>query len=169
MLYGKLVTKTIKTLLATYPPVGGVIRVVIVCEPDGYEYFFCSDPQATVCEMLEAFADRAAIEQDLHDVKEVWGTGQQQVRNLWTNIAVFHLNLWMHTLVESWSWHKTSQELRDRSDSPWEDPERRPSHADRRKALQGACLTREFSRLPLAAAMRVKIRSWFHRLTRIAV
>jgi hypothetical protein len=24
----------------------------------------------------------------------------------------------------------------DRSDSPWEDPERRPSHANRRKALR---------------------------------
>jgi hypothetical protein len=29
-----------------------------------------------VIEILEAFADRAAIEQDFHDVKEVWETGQ---------------------------------------------------------------------------------------------
>lgn len=168
VLYGKLVTKTIKTFLATYRPVGGVIRVVIVREPDGCEYFFCTDPQATVCEILEAFADRAAIEQDFHDVKEVWGAGQQQVCNLWTNIAVFHLNLWMHTLVELWSWNKPQAELTDRSDSPWDDPDRRPSHADRRKALQGACLMCEFSRLPLTAAIRAKIRSLFHRITRIA-
>jgi hypothetical protein len=168
VLYGQLVTKTIKTFLATYPPVGGVIRVVIVREPHGCEYFFCTDPQATVCEILEAFADRAAIEQDFHDVKEVWGAGQQQVRNLWTNIAVFHLNLWMHTLVELWSWHKTPQELTDRSDSPWDDPERRPSHADRRRALQQACLMRELSRLALPASIREKIRSLFHRITRIA-
>jgi hypothetical protein len=168
VLYGKLVTKTVKTFLATYPPVGGVIRVVIVREPHGCEYFFCTDPQATVGEILEAFADRAAIEQDFHDVKEVWGAGQQQVRNLWTNIAVFHLNLWMYTLVELWSWHKTPQELRDRSDSPWDDPERRPSHADRRRALQQACLLREFSSLVLPAPIREKIRSLFHRLTRIA-
>ena len=40
------------------------------------------------------------IEQDFHDVKEVWGTGQQQVRNIWTNVAVYQLNLWMHALVE---------------------------------------------------------------------
>lgn len=169
VLYGQLVTKTIKTFLATYPPVGGVIRVVIVREPDGCEYIFCTEPRATVCEILEAFADRAAIEQDFHDVKEVWGSGQQQVRNLWTNIAVFHLNLWMHTLVELWSWNKTPQQLTDRSDSPWDDPERRPSHADRRKALQAACLMREFSSLPLTAAIRVKIRSLFRRITRIAV
>ena len=168
VLYGQLVTKTIKTFLATYPPVGGVIRVVIVREERGCEYFFCTEPSATVCEILEAFADRAAIEQDFHDVKEVWGCGQQQVRNLWTNIAVFHLNLWMHTLVELWSWHKTRQELTDRSDSPWDDAERRPSHADRRKALQRACLMREFSSLLLPAPIRAKIRSLFHRLTRIA-
>lgn len=169
VLYGQLVTKTIKTFLATYRPVGGVIRVVIVREPHGYQYFFSTDPQATVCEILEAFADRAAIEQDFHDVKEVWGCGQQQVRNLWTNIAVFHLNLWMHTLVELWSWHKPQQELRDRSDSPWDDPDRRPSHADRRRALQQACLLREFSSLVLPARIREKIHSLFHRITRIAV
>ena len=88
--------------------------------------------------------------------------------NLWTNIAVFHLNLWMHPMVEWWSWHKTPQELTDRSDSPWDDPERRPSHADRRKALQGACLMRQFSSLPLTTAIRAKIRSLFRRITRIA-
>ena len=57
-------------------------------------------------EILEAFADRATIEQDFHDVKEVWGAGQQQVRNIWTNLAVYNLNLWMHTLVELWAWNR---------------------------------------------------------------
>ena len=50
---------------------------------------FCTDPNASVAEILEAFADRAIIEQDFHDVKEVWGAGQQQVPNIWTNAAVF--------------------------------------------------------------------------------
>jgi hypothetical protein len=167
VLYGQLMTKTIKTFLATYRPVGGVIRVVIVREPRGCQHFFSTDPHATVCEILEAFADRAAIEQDFHDVKEVWGSGQQQVRNLWTNIAVFHLNLWMHTLVELWSWHQSQEQLTDRNDSPWDTPDRRPSHADRRKALQQACLTLEFSSLLLPAGLREKIRSLFHRITRI--
>jgi hypothetical protein len=27
--------------------------------------------------------------------------------NIWTNLAVYNLNLWMHTLVELWEWHKT--------------------------------------------------------------
>ncbi len=74
-----------KTFLATYRPVGGVIRVVIVEEDHDWYPFFSTDPNATVVEIIEAFADRATIEQDFHDVKEVWGAGQQQVRNIWTN------------------------------------------------------------------------------------
>jgi hypothetical protein len=168
VLYDKTVTKTVKTFLATYAPAGGLIRVVLVREDSGCEFFFCTLPEATVAEILEAFADRAAIEQDFHDVKEVWGTGQQQVRRLWTNIAVFQLNLWMHTLTELWAWNRSSRELIDRRDSPWDDPARRPSHADRRKALQRACLTLEFLRLPLADALREKISSLLRRLTRLA-
>ena len=64
------------------------------------------------------------------------GAGQQQVRNIWTNVAVYHLNLWIHTLVELWSWSRPHAELCDRGLSPWDDAERRPSHADRRKALR---------------------------------
>jgi hypothetical protein len=44
--------------------------------------FFSTDPNATAVEIIEAFADRATIEQDFHDVQEVWGAGQQQVRKL---------------------------------------------------------------------------------------
>ena len=142
--YGKLVTKKYKTFLATYESACGEIRVVIVQEPEGCDYFFSTDPEASVEEILEAFADRAAIEQDFHDLKEVWGTGKQQLRNLWANIGAFVLNLWMHTLVETWAWRKPKAKICDRSDSPWDDPERRPSHADRRKALQQTILQLEF-------------------------
>ncbi len=134
--YGQTTSKIYKTFLATYSPVGGVIRVVLVKEDHGWYAFFCTDPNVSVKEILEAFADRATIEQDFHDVKEVWGAGQQQVRNIWTNVAVYNLNLWMHTLVELWAWDKTGRQLVDRSDSPWDDSDRRPSHADRRKALR---------------------------------
>ena len=68
--------------------------------------FFSTDPNASVQEILEAFADRAAIEQDFHDVKEVWGSGQQQVRNIWTNLAVYNLNLWMHAGGHKPSWNR---------------------------------------------------------------
>ena len=144
-LYGATVTKTYKTFLATDPPVGGVIRVVLVKEDHGWYAFFCTDPTASVVEILEAFADRATIEQDFHDVKEVWGSGQQQVRNIWTNLAVYNLNLWMHSLVELWAWDRPAEQLCDRSDSPWDDAARRPSHANRRNALRRQILRQELS------------------------
>lgn len=71
--YGETTTKTYKTFLATYVPVGGFVRVVLVKEEHGWYAFFCTDPNASVQEILEAFADRATIEQGFHDVKEVWG------------------------------------------------------------------------------------------------
>jgi hypothetical protein len=114
-LYGQQETKTIKTFLATYRPVRGVIRVVLLKEDHGWFALFSTNPGASVVEILEAFADRATIEQDFHDVKEVWGAGQQQVRNIWTNVAVFQLCLWMHTLVELWAWNRSHDELVDRS------------------------------------------------------
>jgi hypothetical protein len=148
--YGKVTTKTYKTFLATYAPVGGMIRVVLVKEDHGWHAFFCTDIHVSAVEILEAFADRATIEQDFHDVKEVWGAGQQQVRNIWTNVAVYNLNLWMHTLVEIWAWNQKHEQLCDRSDSPWDDAERRPSHANRRKALRQRIMQNELSTLQAA-------------------
>ena len=166
--YGKLVTKTIKTFLATWRPAGGVIRVVIVQEDHGCQFFFCTDPNATPGEIIEAFGDRAAIEQDYHDVKEVWGAGQQQVRNIWTNVAVFNLNLWVHTLVEGWAWNKSANEICDRSDSPWDNPDRRPSHADRRKALRRQTLQTEYLSLSATHRLSSKIRDLYERLLKLA-
>jgi len=136
-LYNDKVVKTYKTFLATWVPAGGLIRVVLTKEEDGsWLPIFCTLPNASVVEILEAFSDRATIEQDFHDVKEVWGAAQQQVRNIWTNVGVYHLNLWIHTLVEAWAWKLPHEDLCDRSDSPWDDAQRRPSHANRRKALR---------------------------------
>jgi len=166
--YGELVTKTIKTFLATYRPAGGMIRVVIVKEEHGCENFFCTDPDVTPRQIVETFADRASIEQDFHDVKEVWGAGQQQVRNIWTNIAAFNLNLWVHTLVECWAWHKPAEEIRDREDSPWDDAERRPSHADRRKALRRETLRNEYLSLSPSHRRSSRIRALYRRLLQLA-
>jgi DDE superfamily endonuclease len=146
LLYGEVATKTYKTFLATYAPAGGVIRVVLVREDEGWAAFFCTDPTATVGQILEAFADRAAIEQDFHDLKEVHGAGQQQVRHYWANIAVYHLCLWLHTLIELWAWERPHGQVCDRSQSPWDDPRRRPSHADRRNALRRLCIETEIQR-----------------------
>jgi hypothetical protein len=162
ILYGKKVTKTYKTFLATYKPVGGKIRVVLVRDTDGWVAFFCTDPEATVEQILEAVADRAAIEQDFHDLKEVHGAGQQQVRHYWANVAVYHLNLWLHTLIELWAWTKTHEQLCDRSQSPWDNPERRPSHADRRNALRRHCIHTEIQ----TAAKTQRLSRKFQRLLR---
>lgn len=167
--YGREVVKRVKTFLATHPTFSGAIRVVIVKEPNGPQFFYCTDVTATVREIIEVFADRSAIEQVFHDVKEVWGSGQQQVRNVWSNIGCWHLNLWMHTLVELWAWNKPAQGLTHRDDSPWDDAERRPSHADRRKALQAACLAEELSAALPAGPLPRKIRDAFQRLMRIAL
>lgn len=167
-LYGKPVTKTYKTFLATYRPVRGVIRVVLVQEAHGWFAFFSTDPNASVQEILEAFADRATIEQDFHDVKEVWGAGQQQVRNIWTNVAVYQMNLWMHTLVELWAWNRTHRQLCDRRDSPWDDADRRPSHANRRKALRRQILRNELSTITTATSLPRKILRLTKRLIALA-
>lgn len=167
-LYGETVTKTYKTFLATYRPIGGVIRVVLVKEDHGWFAFFCTQPEAGAVEILEAFADRATIEQDFHDVKEVWGSGQQQVRNIWTNVAVYNLNLWMHTLVELWAWDQGHAQLCDRSDSPWDDANRRPSHANRRKALRQQTMQNELSILKAAWWLPKKFVDLAQRLIALA-
>src|SRR5690606_21875954 len=59
--YGQQQVKTIKTFLATWKPAGGVIRVVLVQEDDNWLPYFCTDPQASAEEILEAVADRTAI------------------------------------------------------------------------------------------------------------
>jgi hypothetical protein len=143
--------------------------VVIVQEQTGPQFFYCTDVDASAREIIEAFADRSAIEQVFHDVKEVWGSGQQQVRNLLSSIGVWHVNLWLHTLVELWAWDRPAAELVHRADSPWDDSARRPSHADRRKALQAACLAEEFSRPLPPEQFTQKFRTLLQRLLRIAV
>jgi hypothetical protein len=166
--YGQTLTKLYKTLLATYRPAGGLIRVVIVLEDHDWHPFFSTDPNATAAEIIEAFADRATIEQDFHDVKEVRGAGQQQVRNIWTNLAVYRLNLWMHTSVELWSWNRPHGELCDRSRSPWDDADRRPSHADRCKALRRQIMEHELSTLAAAWRLPRKIIQLANRLMALA-
>jgi hypothetical protein len=141
--YREKVVKTYKSFLATWRPAGGLIRVVIVKEEDDWLPLFSTDPEATVVEILEAAADRGAHEQTFKDVKEVWGAGQQQLRNIYANVGAFNLNGWMYSVGEAWAWERSEAELVDRSRSPWDAQPRRPSHADKRKALQRQLLRQE--------------------------
>ena len=155
-LYGRLVVKKYKTFLATYKPVGGVIRVVLVREPDRWVAYFSTDPDLSVASILETVADRSALEQVFHDVKEVHGAGQQQLRHVWANVGAWNLIGWWHTLVELWAWDRPQSRLRDRSDSPWDKPERRPSHANRCQELRREALQEEYSSLPSVGGLRQK-------------
>jgi hypothetical protein len=166
--YGEEVTKTVKTFRATWRPAGGAVRVVIVREESGWIPYFCTDPEASVEEVLEAAADRTAIEQTFKDVKEVWGAGEQQVRNVYSNEACFNINLWMYTLVEAWAWDKEEEALVDRSASPWDNQPRRPSHADKRKALQREVLQAEIQEALCGRPTKQRMRELAQRLLDLA-
>lgn len=175
-LYGVEQTVTFKTFPATYRPAGGVIRVAIVKRseqlfadnPADWVAFFCTNVSVSAETIIEAVADRSAIEQNFHDVKEVHGSGQQQVRNVWCNVACWNLCLWLHTLVELWSWRRSGSTLKQRSDRPWDAPSRRPSHADRLKTLRKHVLQESFSALPRPQRVKRKIQALFKALTRLA-
>ncbi len=135
--------------------------------------YFCTDPSPSVPEILEAVAARWAIEEQFHtleidhttapskpdwitlataiktnqpcwDVKEVWGAGQQQVRNVWSNIGCWNLNGWLYTLVELICWDVKISELTDRSNRPWDNPDRNPSHANRKRFITRKMLHQQF-------------------------
>jgi DDE superfamily endonuclease len=168
VLYGVEQVKRYKTFLATYKPAGGLIRVVIVKEEDGtWRAYFCTSADATVAEILEAVSDRSSLEQVYHDVKEVHGVGQAQTRNYWANVGVFHLKTWLHTLIELWAWQKPARQLVDRQSSPWDNEERRPSHADRRNSLRRTCLEQEFQAAAAVGAVSRKIESLWRRVLRL--
>lgn len=134
--YGERKTKLIKTFLATWRPAGGEIRVVLVQERRGVLAFFCTETSMDPVTILEVMADRFSIEELFAQVKEVWGLGQQQLRNVHANVAATHCCFWGEALVTWWSWDQPEQELVDRRCSPWDDASRRPSPADRRRALR---------------------------------
>jgi hypothetical protein len=165
---GQGVTKMVKTFLATWHPAGGLVRVVIVKESDGsWRAYLCTDPEADVVEIVQATLNRWAIEQNFHDLKEVEGIEQVQLRRVWSNVGALNLNLWVHSLVELWGWSRPVGELSDRSDSPWDDASRRPSHADRRTALQREMLEEEFQQGWGGRPLPAKIRHLLDRVVKM--
>ncbi|HET6579969.1 MAG TPA: transposase [Gemmatimonadales bacterium] len=143
-LYGKPTPKKYKTFLATWRPVGGVIRVVLVDEPKGWVAFFCTDPGASVADILGLVADRFSLETAFRDVKDIVGAGQQQVRHVGASVGSFHVCLWAFTLTEAWAWNRDEDGLVvHRGASPWDDQPRRPSHADKRRAWRRELLGEE--------------------------
>ena len=167
---GVEVTRWYKTFLATSELVSGQIRVVMARFEDGsWAPYFCTDSSTEVRDILETVAARWAIEEHFHDVKEVWGAGQQQVRNVWSNIGCWHLNQWLYTFVELCCWDVDKSELTNRRARPWDNPDRRPSHTDRRRSISREMLQNQF----LAALPRTpnnhKFRTLFESLVALAL
>jgi hypothetical protein len=96
-----------------------------------------------VAEILATVADRFAPETTFRDCKQIVEAGRQQVRFVWANIGAFHMCLWTFTMTEAWAWSRPEDELVDRSASPWDDPDRRPSHADKGRAWRRELLVEE--------------------------
>lgn len=167
---GVMVERRCKTFLATSRLVVGVIRVVLLQHADGkWAAYLGTDATMSVETILETVADRWAIEEQFHDVKEIWGAGEQQVRNLWSNIGCWNLCGWLYTLVELACWDEPAEALVARGDRPWDNPSRRPSHADRRRKIAREMLRQEFlSDLPTTAE-QTQIQTNFERLLSLAI
>ena len=169
-LYGQPTAKTIKTFLAYWRPVGGLIRVVLVKEENKtWRAYFGTDTTATVADILETVADRFAIEMAFRDVKEIVGAGQQQTRFHFANVGAFHLCLWTFTMTEAWAWNQPETALTDhRHASPWDDQPRRPSHADKRNAFRRELLCQEIQAVLPAKLTNCKLRQLTDRLVNLA-
>jgi hypothetical protein len=166
-LYGEKVVKRYKTFLATWRPAGGVIRVVLVDEATGWRAYFCTDPSASVADILGMVADRFSLEITFRECKQVVGAGQQQVRFVWANVGAFHVCLWAYTMTEAWAWGR-EEELVDRSASPWDKASRRPSHADKRRAWRRALLAEEIRAAVRPGATDAEIQATAERLLSLA-
>jgi hypothetical protein len=167
-LYGAATVKRYKTFLATWKPAGGTIRVVLVDEPTGWRAYFCTDPSASVADILTAVADRFSLEIAFRDCKEVVGAGQQQVRFVWASVGAFHVCLWTFTATEAWAWARPATDLVDRAASPWDNASRRPSHADKRRAWRLELLREEFHTALPAGQSDGEFQAVAERLLRLA-
>ena len=167
-LYGEEKKKRYKTFLATWRPAGGLIRVVLVAEENTWVAFFCTDPDATVADILGAVADRFSLEIAFRDCKEIVGAGQQQVRHIWANIGSFLMCLWTFTMTEVWAWQREQEDLVDRSSSPWDVATRRPSHADKRNAWRRELLQEELTEVLRVGLTEKEIHTTTERLLRLA-
>lgn len=163
------VTRRYKSFLATTTISQGAIRVVIVeYAPKQWAAYFSTNTAMDVKMILETVAARWAIEECFHDLKEVWHAGEQQVRNVWSNMACWQMNCWMHSLVELESWDVPGTDLTDRTDRPWDNPNRRPSHADRRRAICTKMLRERFSKALVDDINQEKLKSLLDDILAIA-
>lgn len=165
---GEEVTRAYKRFVAISKFTGEPIRVVLVrFDRDTWIPCFCTDVNAEIRDILEIAGDRWSLEEMFHDTKEVWGAGEQQVRNVWSNIGCWHLNQRLYTLVELESWKAGASELADRADRPWDNPSRRPSHADRRRKIAREMPRNQFPATPASTPESRKTRDLLETLIKL--
>ena len=137
-------------------------------ELSGWVAFFCTDPSASVADILTMVADRFSLETAFKDCKEIVGAGQQQVRFIWANIGAFHVCIWTFTMTEAWAWSQPEEDLVDRTTSPWDSPRRRPSHADKRRAWRRALLDEQIRAVLRPGVTEAEIQAAVERLLDLA-
>ncbi|AMV38391.1 transposase [Planctomyces sp. SH-PL62] len=167
-LYDGAAVKRYKTFPATWRPAGGVIQVVLVDEPHGWRAYFCTELKATVADVLTTIADRFSLEIAFREIKEIVGAGEQQVRFIYASVGAFLVCLWTYTMTEAWAWRRSEAELVDRTDSPWDSPTRRPSHADKRGAWRREFLAGEILAILRSGPSDAEIQAAADRLLRLA-
>lgn len=158
-----------KTFLATSHVIGAVVRVVLLEHASGnWAAYISTDTSMSVETILKTVSDRWSIEEHFHDAKEIWGAGEQQVRNVWSSIGCWNLCGGLYAMVELECWDDTSAQLVDRRDRPWDNPDRRPSHNDRRRIIGCKMLRETFLGDLQTATDEAKIREHFERLLALA-
>ena len=118
--------------------------------------------------ILESYGVRFGIEEVFKDLKDIWGWGKQELRLLESNEAATAMNMLLFGMVELATWHRTSKELIDRKLCPWDDMNRRPSHADRRNFLRHCILATEFNAALNSLSINRKLKSTLNRLIQLA-
>ena len=168
--YGQVVTKQVKRFIATSRLTKGKpIKVVIVKESETiWLPLISTDVDVSDLEILESYAVRFGIEETFKDLKDVWGWGKQELRKLESTEAATTMNMLLFGMTELATWDRSSEELVDRQYSPWDDGERRPSHADRRNFLRRAILAKELNDAWLWSAIPAKIMTALEKLMRLA-
>jgi hypothetical protein len=168
--YGRVVKKQIKSFVATSRVMKGKPIKVVVVKEDAKTWLplISTDVDVSVVEILESYAVRFGIEEMFKDLKEVWGWGKQEVRLLESNEAAATMNMLLFGMTELSTWDCSQGELVDRSDRPWDDGERRPSHADRRNFIRRAMVVKELNDAVGWAAIPAKIMDVLEKLRRLA-
>jgi len=169
-LYGRVVKKRTKCFVATSKLTKGKpIKVLIIKEDDGtWVPLISTNVEHSTKEILESYGVRFGIEETFKDLKDIWGWGKQELRLLESNEAATAMNMLLYDMVELTTWHRTSEELVNRKACPWDDQDRRPSHADRRNFLRHAILVNEFNAALTSQTITKKLKVALERLLILA-